>query len=153
MRILVSSPVMNAFVRALVTGLAQRDLLDRFHTTIDFGRRKIAVPRRLVTAHPILEGLRLMTQRAGLNWATRHGAGLLNFDRVAEYFDRAVSKTVDAQDAVYGYEDAVLQTFRAAKQRGIPCVYELPIAYFETVQRLCREEAQRYPEWEPTVKC
>jgi glycosyltransferase involved in cell wall biosynthesis len=30
-------------------------------------------------------------------------------------------------------------------------VYDLPIAYWETTQWLLREEAQRYPDWEPTL--
>jgi glycosyltransferase involved in cell wall biosynthesis len=30
-------------------------------------------------------------------------------------------------------------------------VYDLPIAYWETAQKLLREEARRYPEWEPTL--
>jgi glycosyltransferase involved in cell wall biosynthesis len=141
----------NAYVRALVTELGDRNLLDRFHTTIGFARRRVPLVPGLVASHPPLETLRVLAQHAGLRWAISHGTGVLNFDRVTEHFDCAVSKSVDAQDAVYGYEDAVLKTFRAAKQRGIPCVYELPIAYFETVQRLCREEALRYPEWEPTL--
>jgi hypothetical protein len=42
MRFLVSNPTTNAFVRALVTELARRDLLDRFHTTLANG----VAPRR-----------------------------------------------------------------------------------------------------------
>ena len=30
-------------------------------------------------------------------------------------------------------------------------VYDLPIAYYQTVQRLLREQAERYPDWEPTL--
>jgi glycosyltransferase involved in cell wall biosynthesis len=151
MRILVSSPAMNAYVRALVTELGRRNLLDRFHTTIGFARRRIQVAPRLVASHPLLETLRLAAQRLRFAWATRHDAGPLSFDRVARDLDRAVSKNVHSQDAVYAYEDAALDTFRVAKERHIYCVYELPIAYFELVQRLCREEAYRYPRWEPTL--
>ena len=54
-------------------------------------------------------------------------------------------------DAVYGYEDGSLETFRAAKKLGIKCLYDLPIAYWQTVRRLLDEEMQRLPEWEPTL--
>jgi len=52
---------------------------------------------------------------------------------------------------LYGYEDGCLETFRAARRRGLKCFYDLPIAYWEVVQRLLAEEAERLPEWEPTL--
>jgi glycosyltransferase involved in cell wall biosynthesis len=52
---------------------------------------------------------------------------------------------------VYAYEDCALQIFEAARDLNLRRVYELPIAYWETAQRLLREEAVRYPEWEPTL--
>src|SRR5207302_10278814 len=54
-------------------------------------------------------------------------------------------------DSVYAYEDGALETFRAARDRGFKRIYDLPIAYWETSQRLLREEAERYPDWEPTL--
>ena len=151
MRILVSSPVMNAYVRALVTELASRGLLDRFHTTIGFGRRRVEMAAGLVVSRPVLEVLRLAALRLRFGWAARHETGPFSFDRVAQELDRAVSRRVDSQDAAYAYENAALETFRAAKERHICRIYELPIAYFELVQHLCREEAVRYPRWEPTL--
>ena len=35
---------------------------------------------------------------------------------------------------------------------GIQCSYELPIAHWATVRRLLAEEAERYPQWEPTLE-
>ena len=35
---------------------------------------------------------------------------------------------------------------------GMQCSYELPIAHWATVRRLLAEEAERYPEWEPTLE-
>jgi glycosyltransferase involved in cell wall biosynthesis len=151
MRILVSSPAINAYVRALVTELARRNLLDQFHTTIGFARRRVPLAPGLVASHPVLETLRIAAQRFRFGWTTRYETGPLSFDRVARNLDRAVSRSVHSQDAVYAYEDAAMETFRTAKERHICCVYELPIAYFEVVQRLCREEADRYPHWEPTL--
>ena len=52
---------------------------------------------------------------------------------------------------VYAYEDCAEHLFLAARDLGLRRVYDLPIAYWETAQRLLREEADRYPEWEPTL--
>jgi glycosyltransferase involved in cell wall biosynthesis len=53
--------------------------------------------------------------------------------------------------AVYCYEDIARDTFRVARANGWTTFYDLPIAYWETSQRLLREEARRWPEWEPTL--
>jgi glycosyltransferase involved in cell wall biosynthesis len=42
--------------------------------------------------------------------------------------------------------------FETAKELGIRRIYDLPIAYWETARRLLQEEAQRYPQWEPTLE-
>src|SRR4029077_19437847 len=47
--------------------------------------------------------------------------------------------------------DCAEQTFLAARDLDVKCVYDLPIAYWETAQQLLREEAERYPDWEPTL--
>jgi glycosyltransferase involved in cell wall biosynthesis len=41
--------------------------------------------------------------------------------------------------------------FETAHHLGLRRIYDLPIAYWETAQHLLREEARRYPEWEPTL--
>ena len=35
---------------------------------------------------------------------------------------------------------------------AIACIYEMPIAHWQTVQRLLHEEAQRLPEWRQTIQ-
>ena len=45
-----------------------------------------------------------------------------------------------------------LPSFARAKEMGMQCSYELPIAHRATVRRLLAEEAERYPEWEPTLE-
>jgi glycosyltransferase involved in cell wall biosynthesis len=54
-------------------------------------------------------------------------------------------------EVVYAYEDCALQLFETGRELGARRVYDLPIAYWETAQRLLAEEAERYPEWEPTL--
>jgi glycosyltransferase involved in cell wall biosynthesis len=62
-----------------------------------------------------------------------------------------VASELGGAKAVYCYEDGALETFRAAKARGLRCFYELPISWWETSRRLLREEAERLPAWAPTL--
>ncbi len=82
-------------------------------------------------------------------------AGRANIDDVCFDLDAHVAAEVQSRGhaltAVYCYEDIARDTFRVARQRGWTTFYDLPIAYWETSQRLLREEAQRWPEWEPTL--
>jgi hypothetical protein len=54
--------------------------------------------------------------------------------------------------AAYAYEDAAEHTFEAAHRRDMACIYEMPIAHWQTVQRLLHEEAQRLPAWRQTIQ-
>lgn len=146
--ILLSHPTVNAFNRALAEGLERADRLAAFHTTIAFGRRAVSLPRAKLRLHPWRELARLAAQRLG--WRDDHGR--LGIDAVYHALDAAVSRDLDSARAVYCYEDGALSTFRAARERGLSRFYELPIAYWETAQRLLREEAERLPAWAPTLQ-
>src|SRR5262249_23098752 len=52
---------------------------------------------------------------------------------------------------VYAYEDVALETFRAARERGMHRVYDLPIGYWRAAQRIFAEETESQPEWAPTL--
>ena len=149
----------NANVRAVLAALDRAQLLDVFFTTAgvrgdgtlpqalpDKWRRTIA--RRSFTArhariefHPWKELLRL--------------AGHESIDAVCFDLDAHVAAACARQpnglSAVYCYEDMARDTFRLAHERGWTTFYDLPIAYWETSQRLLREEAERWPAWEPTL--
>jgi glycosyltransferase involved in cell wall biosynthesis len=78
-------------------------------------------------------------------------------DKVLQGLDRQTARSLrhgkygpDVR-AVYAYEDCALGLFEAARDLGLKRIYELPIAYWETARRLLREEAERYPDWEPTL--
>jgi glycosyltransferase involved in cell wall biosynthesis len=149
--ITVSHPTVNQYVRALVTALDCRSELRELHTTIAIGQRSIGIARRKIRQHPYREILRLLGQRWQHEWLVRHESGWASIDAVAQEFDRRVSKTLRKDRAVYCYEDSALLTFRAADRMGMKRYYELPILYWETAQKLLRQEAERYPEWEPTL--
>ena len=146
--ILLSHPTVNAFNRALAEALEQAGRLAAFHTTIAFGRRAVSLPRAKVHQHPWRELARLAAQRLG----RRDDRGPLGIDAVYRGLDAVVARHLDSARAVYCYEDGALSTFRAARERGLRCIYELPIAYWETAQRLLREEAARLPAWAPTLQ-
>lgn len=152
--ITVSHPQVNQYVRALLAALDERGELQEFHTTLSVGRRSVGIRsrRQKIRQHPYREIVRLVAQRFGQEWLIRHGSGLASSDAVAMEFDRKVAKSVTSGSAIYCYEDSAFETFRAAERIGLRRFYELPIMYWETVQRLLREEAERYPKWEPTLQ-
>ena len=154
--IAVSHPTGNEFVRALTGALHRAGRLEMFFTTISTasGRRHFELPGEKIRTRPALETLRLAAQRLGIRSLTAHETGLVSVDAVYRDLDRAVAHWVGAHPgpgAVYCYEDGALETFRSAKRVGRKTIYELPIAYWETSRRLLREEAERLPDWEPTL--
>jgi glycosyltransferase involved in cell wall biosynthesis len=153
--ILVSHPTVNSFVRALVEALHREGMLGEFHTTLALGRRKVNVPAGLVRSHPWREAVRLLAGRMGIASLVRHEAGWASVDQVYLSLDRQVARALPAiataPSAIYAYEDGALETFQAAKRLGIRRVYDLPIAYWERSRQLLSEEAERLPQWEPTL--
>lgn len=142
--IVLSHPTVNTFVRALAEAMDTQGRLAAFHTTLAIGRRAVAVDPSRVHQHPWRELTRLVAQRFGFH-STRA------VDAVYRALDAAVARRLDGASAVYCYEDGALATFRAAREKGMRCFYELPIAYWETSQRLLHEEAERLPAWAPTL--
>ncbi|MGO8696312.1 MAG: glycosyltransferase family 4 protein [Limisphaerales bacterium] len=53
--------------------------------------------------------------------------------------------------SVYAYEDGALETLTAAKDLGVKRIYDLPIAYWQTLRRLLAEEGERLPGWKATL--
>jgi hypothetical protein len=152
--ITVSHPQVNQYVRALVAALDEKAQLQEFHTTLNIGRRNVGIRggRQKIRQHPYREIVRLTAQRLGQEWLIRHGSGPASSDAVAVEFDRQVAKGLKSCSAIYCYEDSAFETFQAAVRLGIRRVYELPIVYWETAHRLLRTEAERYPNWEPTLQ-
>jgi glycosyltransferase involved in cell wall biosynthesis len=166
--ILLAHPFGNANVRALLAAFHGAGVLERFVTTLGVGeeslllkilpqlhRRSYSLPNELIEAHPLRELMRLGASAAGVRSLVRHEEGWASIDRVWQELDLRAAASLrwnraDVQ-VVYGYEDAALQLFEAARELGVRRVYDLPIAYWETAQRLLKEEAERWPEWEPTL--
>lgn len=171
---LLSHPTGNNFVREATMALWNAGLLGELHLGIaacgDNAFSRLArlpgmseIRRRSYDAqlqsvlhlHPWRELGRLAANRFGIGFLLRHERGVFCVDSVYQDFDRRVASAVTGKtpklSAVYAYEDGALQTFRRAKSEGMKCVYDLPIAHWRCSRRLLDEEAERCPEWEPTL--
>jgi glycosyltransferase involved in cell wall biosynthesis len=174
-RILFSHPTGNANVRAALMGLFEAGMLEEFHTTIasypgniwdslgkmqwagEFHRRTFAESLRPITfQHPIRELGRMLASRLQWNQLARHETGCLCIDAVYREQDRFVAKRLrrapERYGGVYTYEDGALETLTAAKESGIRRIYDLPIAYWQTLRRLLTEESERLPAWKETLR-
>ncbi|MDQ2825218.1 MAG: glycosyltransferase family 4 protein [Verrucomicrobiota bacterium] len=170
--ILLSHPTGNANVRAVLQALDRAGLLSIFVTTIGWSktsypflapkihgrlRRNYVLPAEKIDIHPSRESVRLLAGTLGLRKLTAHETGWASIDRVLQSLDHEAARRLrqkkygQGMRAVYAYEDCAEQLFLAARDLGLRRIYDLPIAYWETAQRLLREEAERYPDWEPTL--
>jgi len=170
--VLASHPTGNANVRNVLRSLKEGELLECFHTTLavfdsawtgklaacpglgELRRRRYDESlRKLTAAHPCREAIRLLSLRLGWTNLVSSEAAYASVYTVGKELDREVASALrrNRSDAVYCYEDAALETFREAKRRGASCLYDLPIGYWRAGHRLLAEEAQRRPEWLPTL--
>jgi len=169
--ILFSHPIGNENVREALLAFDRAGMLSEFWTTISwnpkssvnrvlpaslrelFSRRSFpeSVRPRTHTA-PLREVLRLFAGGAG--YSSRHETGAFSIDAVFRDLDKRVAehlRKIHDVRAVYAYEDGALETFRAAHDRSLQRVYDLPIGYWKLGQSIFAEEAEREPEWAPTL--
>lgn len=173
--ILLTHPFGNANVRAVLNALDHVNLLAKFVTTLgwsasspfvqampenlraELARRAYDLPHYKIKTHPVREIVRLLSEKLGLRGLTRHESGWASIDRVWGSLDQVTAEYLRQNHerlkirGVYAYEDCAERSFEAARELGLRRIYDLPIAYWETAQRLLREEARRYPHWEPTL--
>jgi alpha-maltose-1-phosphate synthase len=173
--ILISHPTANQNVRQTALALAEAGLLEEFWTCVNwkengFLDKYLPFPRRVrkelrrrsfpselkshIRTFPWREWGRLLSSQLGLKWTTRGESGLFSMDAVYFSFDRRVARHLASNrraKAVYAYDNAALESFRAAKSHGIKCIYEHPIVYWRKVREYQLEEAELHPEWAPTL--
>ena len=173
--IVLSHPTGNANVRAIANGLVSKQMLYEFNTTIaafpnnfwyqlggikglsDFRRRSFNPALQPYTiGHPYGALGRAVASKLGLASLLKHETGRFSIDKIYRNFDMQVSKRLskakkNGATAVYAYEDGALETFLEAKKIGLECIYDLPIAYYETLQKLLQEEAEKKPAWAATL--
>ena len=173
--ILLSHPTGNANVRGVLNGLVSKKLLHNFHTSVaafegnvwhrlggvsslsELRKRTYdASVQPFTEMFPWYELGRMMSKKMNFNNFLTHETGMFSIDKSYQAFDKHVAKALINKNkqlpkAVYAYEDGALETFKTAKRLGISCIYDLPIAYWETGRRLMKEEADRLPKWAPTL--
>ena len=163
--ILLAHPFGNANVRAVLRALHEAEVLAKFITTVGYAqstpflsrRRAYDLPSKKIKTFPVRETMRLLAGAARLPKVTEHERGWASIDHVWQKLDADATRWFCAHKAkenitaVYAYEDCALRLFENARVLGTRRVYDLPIAFYETAQRLLREEAERYPDWEPTL--
>ena len=175
MKFLLSHPTGNRNVRAIISALQDSGSLAEFHTTLavdpgsfwlkflpdglqkEWMRRTYQVSGSIIRTHPLRELSRMALPKFGLgNWV-RKESGWASIDSVYRNLDKAMARRLSRMkdrkkiNAVYAYEDGALASFQQAKKSGITCVYDLPIAYWETARKLMKEESERLPQWAVTL--
>lgn len=176
MTVLVSHPTGNANVRALLRAMSNQERLHSFWTTIalpghlaksrflgenlrrQLGRRSFPeVPWQRTRLHPLRECIRLGARALGRRSLTKHETGWASVDAVYHALDGVVADylqgpKVGGVEAVYAFEDGARNSFRAAHERGIACLYDLPTAHWKTVRQILSDEAEREPLWLATLQ-
>jgi len=120
-------------------------------------RRSFSINPGLIKTHPLREIARMVFPKVGLKNLTDGERAYASIDSVYHDLDNSTAarlsylKNKHSVDAVYAYEDGALATFTQAKKLGLKCIYDLPIAYWETVKKLMKEEAERLPQWAVTL--
>jgi glycosyltransferase involved in cell wall biosynthesis len=175
MQVVVSHPTGNRNVRAIIDGMFRAQMLAEFNTTLatnpdssflkilpaalqnELLRRTFSLPIHKICSHPWWELARMALPKIGLKHFAEHEHKFASIDAVYKKLDQATSgrlRQISSKEnvsAVYAYEDGALATFTKAKELGLKCIYDLPIAFWETGKRLMTEEAERLPNWACTL--
>lgn len=172
-RVIVSHPTGNANVAAVVSALYEDELLAAFYTCVMWRpdapfarlipdkqrsilarRARIQLPAELVRTRPFREAVRNLLVRAGKKHLVTSETSYFSIDRIYSDLDSYVARSLRKHRslrAVYAYEDGALHQFRKAREKGIHCIYELPIGYWRAGRALLTEEAELQPKWKGTL--
>ncbi len=149
--ILLSHPTGNANVRNALLAFEQAGKLRTFSTALAFPEcfragvsRHYPIPWDRIRLQPWREVARLGGARLGwrVSWAS--------VDAIYHALDRKGAQLLSkdpAFSAVYTYEDGALATLRKAQKRGLPGIYELPIAYGPWAKERLLISAKKRPDW------
>ncbi|MGB7441348.1 MAG: glycosyltransferase family 4 protein [Coleofasciculaceae cyanobacterium] len=119
----------------------------------ELGRRTWIPPNGVsMQTHPWQEVVRMALVKTGLSSRLGFGRqGPINW--VYTSLDSHASKHhLQGINAVYAYEDGAATTFKAAKQQGTLCLYDLPIPFYRTSRAIQAQEAENFPELSPALQ-
>jgi glycosyltransferase involved in cell wall biosynthesis len=175
MKVLISHPTLNANAKAVVAGFFKQKSLYLLYTSVavypgqflfllskikifsDFKRRQLTPAWQTFTrSYAFYELGRLLASKLKMNRLMAHEKGFFCVDRMYQHHDNWVAKSLNQAkqngvEVVYAYEDGAFSTFTAAKELGVPCVYDLPIGYWKTARLLLQEELDKNPAWAATL--
>ena len=158
--ILLSHPTGNEFVRQAADAFEEAGMLGEFWTTLSWNPEGLVhrlLPRslqELLSRRSYPASIRSRTRTVPFREIGRLFGGAFSMDAVSTSLDKKVAarlRQIDNCKLVYAYEDAALQSFRAAAERGIARVYDLPIGYWRVARQIFAEEMEREPEWAVTL--
>ncbi|MFV8336876.1 glycosyltransferase family 4 protein [Flavobacterium sp. RSP29] len=173
MKTILSHPTLNANSKAVVSGFLRQKRLYQLYTAVavypgqflyllskielfkDFKRRQLnPLWQPFTKSRAFYELGRLLASKLKMNGLIAHEKGVFCIDRVYHEHDIWVAKNLKkakSLEAIYAYEDGALATFRAAKELGIQCVYDLPIGYWKSARLLLQTELDSNPAWASTL--
>jgi glycosyltransferase involved in cell wall biosynthesis len=167
--VVISHPHGNANVREAALALVEGGRLRQFWTGVAWNpdsrlaglvpvRFRRQLERRAVAAelrpflrlHPWREASRLAALRLG--FAAASTGRTLSPNACHEDLDRRVAREIDRDRgatiaAVYAYDHAALESFRAAARHDVRRIYDLPIGYWRALAQTLAAEALAWPEW------
>lgn len=167
--ILVSHPVGNQNVRALLSILNNADLLHSFHTSLalhntsfwcqcpgigkEFGRRAFDdIEYSKLHSYPFLDISRLISNKLKLFALTKRNTGIFCPENVYDYIDAQSAKyLVSAKikpTQIYGYDGKCRDLFKTAKSLGnIKLTYEAAFGSIAYAHEILKHESDNNPEW------
>lgn len=173
-KIILSHPLGNQNVRAALKGFNDAGQLAAFNTSIacypgtvlnslsnlkplhEIKKRSFDASLKAIThVSPGKEAGRLLSSKLGFRSLIKHETGIFSIDEVCHDIDRFTAKMLSKNklnaNAVYAYEDCALDTFKVARSKAIPAIYDLPIGYWRAARRLMQNEVDERPEWASTM--
>ena len=175
-KIVLCHPSGNEAVRGALYGVQAAGLLDSFYTSFacfpgstmekiasaipalaEIKKRTFAENLQSKTqTFPFRELGRIAASKMGISSLVKHELGYFSVDAVYHALDRKLASFINKSGlngigGVYAFEDGALCAFKAAKQRGIQCLYDLPIGYWRYAIKLMAEERELRPEWASTL--
>ena len=158
--ILISHPTGNENVRQAALALHEANLLGEFWTCLSWDPDAVInhfLPKSLrnqLARRSSPKSVRPFVRTAPVRELGRLLFGMFGIDVVLQDLDRKVAARLGRArnwTGVYAYEDGALESFRTAKNRGIHCIYDLPIGHWRAAQQIYREEMELQPDWAETL--
>lgn len=152
------APVLPLDVRMMVEALEQAHSLQFLVTSWCFTERELGTlrPFRSLSRFaerrisPVSSAKLVRSVCSEWLWRGFRAAGGNAFHAMDSAFaviDRQAARRInEVSTGVIGREDCCLNSFRCARERGLPRLYVLPTAHVRTVEHLLRHEQEQFPE-------